>query len=132
MVGTYLVIFWVQCVVGIGINAYNQILQRADSNIADIALQAIVGSEQIGIGAATNSLVVVITAEGIMVLAAWVKKRQFAEGVEVGKKQGIEQGKAQAHKRVNAKLREWAEEKGIPIEELPNIEDEDESNENPN
>ena len=136
MVGVYLVLFWVQCVVGIGINAYNQILQRADSSIADITLQAIVGSEEVGIGAATNSLVVVITAEGIMVLAAWVKRRQLKEGIEIGKKQGIEQGieqgKAQAHKRANAKLRAWAEEKGISIEELPNIEDEDESSENPN
>ena len=106
---------------GIGINAYNQILQRADNSIADIALQVIVGSEEVGIGAATNSLIVVITAEGIMVLAAWVKKRQFAEGVEVGKKQG----EAKARKRFNAKLRALGEEYGIPDDKLP-IEDEDE------
>ncbi len=116
MVGLYLVIFWVQCVVGVGINVYNQVWQRADSSIADTILQVILVSGAVGIGAATNSLIVVITAEGIMVLAAWVKKRQFAEGVEVGKKQ--------ERKRTNAKLRAWAEERGIPIEELPKIEDE--------
>ncbi|MYC08099.1 MAG: hypothetical protein F4X57_13160 [Chloroflexi bacterium] len=115
MVGVYLVIFWVQCLVGVGINTYNQILQRADLSIADIVLQIIVGSEEIGIGAATNSLIVVITAEGIMVLAAWVKKRQFAEGVEVGKKQG----KAEERKRVNAKWRDLAEEFGIPEDRMP-------------
>ena len=111
MVGVYLVIFWVQCVVGVGINTYNQILQRADLSIADIVLQIIVGSEEIGIGAATNSLVVVITAEGIMVLAAWVKKKQFAEGVEVGKKQG----KAEERK----KWKDLAEEFGIPEDRMP-------------
>ncbi|MDE2687455.1 MAG: hypothetical protein OXI16_08190 [Chloroflexota bacterium] len=115
MVGVYLVIFWVQCLVGVCINTYNQILQRADLSITDIVLQIIVGSEEIGIGAATNSLIVVITAEGIMVLAAWVKKRQFAEGVEVGKKQG----KAEERKRVNAKWRDLAEEFGIPEDRMP-------------
>ena len=57
-----------------------------------------------------------------MVLAAWVKKRQFAEGVEVGVKQGI----AEERKRANAKLRALAREYGIPEEKLE-IEDEDES-----
>ena len=56
-----------------------------------------------------------------MVLAAWVKKRQFAEGIEVGKKQG----RAEERKRANAKLRAWAQEHDIPVDELP-IEDEDE------
>ena len=56
-----------------------------------------------------------------MVLAAWVKKRQFAEGVEVGKKQG----RAEERKRYNAKLRALAKKYDIPEDELP-IEDEDE------
>lgn len=127
MVGLYLVIFWVQCVVGVGINVYNQVWQRADSSIADTILQVILVSGAVGIGAATNSLIVVITAEGIMVLAAWVKKRQFAEGVEVGKKQGI----SEERERANAKMRAWAKDameaqrqgKPIPFDELP-IEDE--------
>ena len=122
MVGIYLVIFWVQCVVGIGINGYNQIWQRADNNLADTTLQTILVSGAVGIGAATNSLLVVISAEGIMVLAAWVKKRQFAEGLE----QGVKQGRAEERKRANAKLRALAKEYGIPEEKLE-IEDEDES-----
>lgn len=133
MVGLYLVLFWVQCVVGISINAYNQIWQRADSSIADTILQVILVSGAVGIGAATNSLIVVITAEGIMVLAAWVKKKQFAEGIEVGKKQGIEQGISEERKRANAKMRAWAKDameaqrqgKPIPFDELL-IEDESE------
>ena len=75
-------------------------------------------SGAVGIGAATNSIVVVITVEGILVLAEWVKKKQFKEGVEVGKKQGIEQGAAAERKRANAKLRALAEEYGIPEEKL--------------
>ena len=124
MVGIYLVIFWVQCVVGIGISVYNQIWQRADDNLADTILQIILVSGEVGIGAATNSLLVVISAEGIMVLAAWVKKRQFAEGVEVGMEQGKEIGRAEERKRANAKLRALAKEYGIPEDKLP-IEDED-------
>ena len=57
-----------------------------------------------------------------MVLAAWVKKRQFAEGLE----QGVKQGRAEERKRANAKLRALAKEYGIPEEKLE-IEDEDES-----
>ena len=129
MVGLYLFLFWVQCIAGIGINAYNLALQSADSGIADIILQAIVGSEKVGIGAATNSLIIVITVEGILVLAEWVKKKQFKEGVEVGKKQGIEQGAAAERKRANAKLRALAEEYGIPEEKL---EIEEEADEKPN
>ena len=51
-----------------------------------------------------------------MVLAAWFKKRQFEEGVK--------QGRAQARKHFNAKLRALAKEYDIPEDELP-IEDED-------
>ena len=54
-----------------------------------------------------------------MVLANMLKKQQRAEGI----KEGIQIGRAQERKRANAKLRAWAEEKGIPLEELP-IEDE--------
>ena len=59
-----------------------------------------------------------------MVLAAWVKKRQFAEGVEVGIEQGKEIGRAEERKRANAKLRALAKEYGIPEDKLP-IEDAD-------
>ena len=56
-----------------------------------------------------------------MVLAAWVKKRQFEEGV----KQGRAIGRAKARKRFNAKLRALAKKYDIPEDELP-IEDENE------
>ncbi len=50
-----------------------------------------------------------------MVMAAWVKKRQFRQGLQ----QGREEGRAEERERANAKLRAWAKEKGIPVEELP-------------
>ena len=132
MVGVYLVLFWFQCVVGIGINIYNQIWiwQQADINIAETILQVILVSGAVGIGAATNSLVVVLTAEGSMALAEWVRKKQFKEGVEVGKKQGIEQGKemgrSEERKRISAMLRALGEEYDIPEDKLT-IKDEDEN-----
>ena len=73
-----------------------------------------------------------------MVLAAWVKRRQLKQGIEIGLEQGIEQGKeqgieigkkqgiAEERKRTNAKLRALAKEYGIPEEKLE-IEDETES-----
>ena len=125
MVGLYLALFWAQCIIGIGINAYNLALQRADSGLADTVLQAIVGSEKIGIGAATNSLIIVITVEGILVLASYFKKKWQEEDIAKGIEIGVKQGAAAERKRTNAKLRVWAEERGIPIEELP-IDDEDE------
>ena len=82
-----------------------------------------------------------------MVLAAWVKKKQLRQGIEIGMEQGIEQGKeigieqgieqgkeigrAEERKRANAKMRAWAKDameaqqqgKPIPFNELP-LEDE--------
>ena len=115
MVGVYFALFWVQCVAGIVINAYNQIWLRPESSLADSILQIIVWTGPISIGAAANSILVAISAEGIMVLAAWVKKRQFEQGLE----KGVEKGRTEERKRANAELRAWAMEKGIPIDELP-------------
>ena len=128
MVGVYFALFWIQCVAGIAINAYNQIWLRPDNTVTDSILQIIVWTGPISIGAAANSILVAISAEGIMVLAAWVKKKQFAEGIEQGKEIGKEIGKTEERKRTNAKLRAWAMEKGIPIDELP-IRGESESDE---
>lgn len=116
MVGVFFTLFWIQCIASIAINAYNQIWLRTDVMLTDAILQTIMATGPISLGAAANSFLVAISVEGTMVMAAWVKKRQFAEGVEVGKKQ--------ERKRTNAKLRAWAEERGIPIEDLPKIEDE--------
>ena len=121
MVRLYFALFWIQCVAGMAISVYNQILQTADYTFADTMLHIIVGAGPISLGAAANSILVAISAEGIMVLAAWVKKRQLKQGIQ----KGVELGRAEERKRVNAKLRAWAKEKGIPLEELP-ISDESE------
>ena len=123
MTGVYFAVFWVQSVVGIAINTYNEIWRSPDNTVPDAVLNSIVESGPISLGAAGNALVVAITVEGfLMVLAAIIKKRQFEEGVE----QGIEIGRARERKRVNAKLRALGEEYGIPEDKLP-IEDEDEN-----
>ena len=127
MVGAYFALFWIQCVAGIAINAYNQIWLRPDITITDSILRIIVGTGPISLGAAANSILVAISAEGIMVLAAWVKKRQLKQGIQIGVEQGKEIGRAEERQRANAKMRAWAEEKGIPPDELPTI-DETESN----
>ena len=46
-----------------------------------------------------------------MVLAKILSDQQHA--------QGVAEGKAAERKRINAKLRAWAKEKGIPLEDLP-------------
>ena len=127
MVGVYFALFWIQCVAGIAINAYNQIWLRPDNTVINSIMQIIVGTGPISLGAAANSILVAISAEGIMVLAAWVKKRQLKQGIQIGVEQGKEIGRAEERQRANAKMRAWAKEKGIPPDELPTI-DETESN----
>ena len=127
MVGVYFALFWIQCVAGIAISVYNQIWLRSDIIITDTILQVIVGTGPISLGAAANSILIAISAEGIMVLAAWVKKRQLEQGIQIGVEQGKEIGRAEERQRANAKMRAWAKEKGIPPDELPTI-DETESN----
>ena len=127
MVGVYFALFWIQCVAGIAISVYNQIWLRSDIIITDTILQVIVGTGPISLGAAANSILIAISAEGIMVLAAWVKKRQLEQGIQIGVEQGKEIGRAEERKRANAKMRAWAKEKGIPPDELPTT-DETESN----
>ena len=117
MVGVYFALFWIQCVAGIAISVYNQILQAADYTLADTILHIIVGTGPISLGAAANSILIAISAEGIMVLAAWVKKRQLEQGIQIGR--------AEERKRANAKMRALAKEYGIPEEKLL-IEDETE------
>ena len=124
MVGAFFVLFCLQCVAGVGINAYHQLWLRTDNTVTDSILQIIIWTGPISIGAAANSILVAISAEGIMVLAAWVKKRQFEQGLE----KGVEKGRTEERKRANAELRAWAMEKGIPIDELP-IRGESESDE---
>ena len=119
MVGLYFALFWIQCVAGMAISVYNQIWLSPDNTLTGAILQIIVGTGPISLGAAANSILVAISAEGVMVLAAWVKKRQFEEGRE--------KGRAEERQRANAKMRAWAIEKGIPPDELPTI-DETESN----
>ena len=126
MVGAFFVLFWLQCVAGIGISVYHQLWLRTDVALTDAILQIIIATGPISLGAAANSLIVVISAEGIMVLAAWVKKKQYEQGLEQGLEKGVEKGRAEERKRANAKMRAWAQKRGIPIEELP-IEDHSES-----
>ena len=133
MVGVYFTLFWLQCVAGIAINAYHQIWLRTDNTLTDTILQIIVATGPISIGAAANSILIALSAEGVMVLAAWVKKSQFRLGMEVGVEQGKEIGRAEERKRTNAKLRAWAKDameaqqqgRPIPFDELP-LEDETE------
>ena len=127
MVGLYFALFWIQCVAGMAISVYNQIWLSPDNTLTGAILQIIVGTGPISLGAAANSILVAISAEGIMVLAAWVKKRQLKQGIQIGVEQGKEIGRAEERQRANAKMRAWAIEKGIPPDELPTI-DETESN----
>ena len=138
MVGAYFALFWIQCVAGIAINAYNQIWLRPDITITDSILRIIVGTGPISLGAAANSILIALSAEGIMVLAAWVKKRQLKQGIEIGlaegRATGRAEGRAEERKLANARLHAWAKDameaqrqgRPIPFDELP-IENDSES-----
>ena len=61
-----------------------------------------------------------------MVLANWLRKKQLEEGIKIGRTEGVEIGVQKERKRTHAKLRAWAKENGVPIENLPiDIGDED-------
>ena len=146
MAGACFALFWVQCVAGIAINAYNQIWLRPDITITDSILRIIVGTGPISLGAAANSILIALSAEGIMVLAAWVKKRQLKQGIEIGlaegratgraegRATGRAEGRAEERKLANARLHAWAKDameaqrqgRPIPFDELP-IENDSES-----
>ena len=80
-----------------------------------------------------NALAVALCVEAIMVLASWLRKQQLEEGIKIGRTEGVEIGVQKEReranierKRSNAKLRAWAKENGVPIENLPiDIGDED-------
>ena len=116
--GAYFAIFLVQYIPGIAFEAYTRIQQEAAiDTFAHIALEIIRASGPIGIGSAMNAIAVALFLEAVMVLARMLSEQQRQEGIKIGIKQ--------ERKRSNAKLRAWAKEKGIPLEELP-IVDEDE------
>ena len=129
MLTLYFVIFWVQCVAGIAIDAYYQLQQRADAPVPATLLEIVRGSGPTGIGAAVNALVIALFVEATMVLAQIVKRRQFEqgkeEGIEQGKAEGIEQGKAEAREEAQREhteqLEAWAKEKDIPLDDLPKL-----------
>ena len=56
-----------------------------------------------------------------MVLAAWFKRRQFEQGLEIGRAEG----RRAMRKLHNAKLRSLAKEYGIPEDELPLLNESD-------
>ena len=87
MLTLYFVIFWLQCVAGIAIDAYYQLQQRADAPVPATLLEIVRGSGPTGIGAAVNALVIALFVEATMVLAQIVKRRQFEQGRAQGREE---------------------------------------------
>ena len=79
----------------------------------------------IGFGAAVTSLTLSLALEAILVLAELWRRRQYDQGHREGREEGIEEGVeigAELNRRQNsAKLREWAKERGIPSDDLPDF-----------
>lgn len=117
MLTLYFVIFWVQCVAGIAIDAYYQLQQRADAPVPATLLEIVRGSGPTGIGAAVNALVIALFVEATMVLAQIVKRRQF----EQGRAQGREEVREEAQREHTEQLEAWAKEKDIPLDDLPKL-----------
>ena len=94
MLGLYMAIYCVICAAGIAAEIRSQLIKGSDDYI-ETALRVVKGAGSIGIGAASIALTIAIAWEGIMVLAQFVKRKQLAEGIQIGREQGIEQGKEQ-------------------------------------
>ena len=132
VIGVYFIVYLVQYIPSVAFEAYTY--QRADGELlARTIIEIIKASGPIGLGAATNALAAAMIAEAIMVLASMINKRQRAqgraEGLKEGRTLGVKEGHAQGvkeeRKRSNANLRALAEKYGIPEDELP-FRDEDE------
>ena len=145
MLAFYLVVFWLLCVGGAALMVRRQAAAPADGDFGDAALSALVGVGAVGIGAAVTSLILTLAVEAVMVLAQMLKQRQYErgleEGVEIGREEGVEIGvergreetrqqyeqaiqqREQAIQQRNARLRAWAEERGIPADELPDMDE---------
>ena len=122
IIGAYFGVFLIQYIPAIVFNADMQIRQQtANDTFAVTAIEIIKASGPIGIGSAMNAIAIALFVEAIMVLARMLSRQQRAEGHA----EGVAVGRAQERKRANAKLRAWAKEKGIPLEDLP-IEDDSE------
>lgn len=119
MMGAYIILFCVQWVAGMAIEIRYQIWQRADIAPANAILEIIKESGAIGTGAAANSIAIALMLEGIMVLASMIRKKRYAEA----RRQGIEEGITLERRRKSKQLRDWAKEKGIPLEDVPIDED---------
>ena len=56
-----------------------------------------------------------------MVLAQFVKRKQLADGIKIGREQGREEGREEGAKDAAETMREWAQKRGIPADELPDF-----------
>ena len=117
VIGAYFVIFLLQYVPGVALEAYTHWPPPSEGAmaVARAALAIVKGSGPIGIGSATNALAIAMIVEASMVLARIISAHQREEGF----RQGVQQGVRQERKRSNAKLRALAKKYGIPEEDLP-------------
>ena len=115
-VGAYFAIFLIQYIPGVAFKAYMLVQQQSADTFAHTAIEIVEASGPLGVGSAMNAIAVAIFVEAAMVLAKMVERQRW----EKGRAEGIKEER----KRSNAKLRAWAKEKGIPLDELP-IADED-------
>ena len=122
VIGAYFVIFLIQYIPGAAFEAYSRFSQRAaDEALVHATVEVVKACGPIGVGAATNALAIAMIVETVMVLAKIIGEHQRAAGI----REGFQAGVQQERKRKNAKIRALAKKYGIPEDELP-IEDEDE------
>ena len=133
MLAFYLVVFWLLCAAGAALMIRSQAAAPADGDFGDAALATLIGVGGVGIGAAVTSLILTLAVEAIMVLAQMLKQRQYEQGLEEGVEIGREETRQQyeqaiqqqelARQQRDARLRAWAAERGIPADELPDMDE---------
>ena len=147
MLAFYLVVFWLLCAAGAALMIRSQALAPTDGDFGNAALAALIGVGGVGLGAAVTSLILTLAVEAVMVLAQMLKQRQYEQGLEEGVEIGREETRQQyeqaiqqqelaiqqrelaiqqqelARQQRNARLRAWAAERGIPADELPDMDE---------
>ena len=131
----FYILFAIQIVGVVCLVSWREIFIKTDDTAVETALAIGAGSAPNIITAAAVSLVIVLLAEVIVMLAEPYLRRRFQKGKAEGIEEGIQQGRAEERARSQryvSRLRAWTEsrikaaEEGVPFDEpMPEYDDEE-------
>lgn len=135
----YYILFSLQITVVICLISWHEIFHNTDDTPTETLIAIGQGTAPLVITIAAETLVILLTLEGTVMLAERYLKRRYATGREEGIEEGTNRERAKARrlqKRYKARLKAWnarrlkSEAEGEPFEEpLPDFDDDDEADE---